>query len=153
MKYQKSSTTSGAWAKGSELAGITKAKIVSETIPQPSQFKDKNGNDKTQDVCKVRFEGKEEALNLSLNKATINGLVDAFGEDSKEWMNHPLTVETEKVRVAGVARVAIYLIPQGYEKVDNDQGFADIVKMGLEKQINQPEDIPVINEDEYGVQN
>ena len=152
MRYQKTSTTSGAWAKGSELVGIKKAVIVSETTPQPSQFKDKNGNDKTQDVCKVRFEGKEEVLNLSLNKATINGLVDAFGEDSKEWINQPLTVETEKVRVAGVARVAIYLIPKSYEKVDNDQGFAEIVKMGLEKQINQPEDIPIINEDEYGPQ-
>jgi len=147
MKYQKTSTTTGAWIKGSELAGIKKAKIVSETSPQPSQFTNKDGSPKTQDVCKVRFEGKEEVYNISLNKATINGLVDAFGEDSVEWQNHPLKVETEKVRVAGKAVIATYLIPDGYEKVDNDEGFAEIRKMSLTKQINQPDDIPTIEEE------
>lgn len=146
MKYQKTNTTTGAWAKGSELTDITKAEIVGETIPQPSQFTNKDGSPKTQDVCKVRFEGKEETLNLSLNKATINGLVSAFGEESKDWMNQPLKVETEKVRVAGVARVAIYLVPEGYEKIDNDEGFAEIRQIGLEKQLNQPDEIPTIEE-------
>jgi len=147
MKYQKQSTLSGKFIKGSDLLGIKEAKIVSETTPQPSQFTNKDGSPKNQDVCKIRFKGKEEVFNISLNKATINGLVDAFGDDSVNWQNKVLGVETEKVRVAGVARVAIYLIPQGYEKVDNDEGFAEIVKMGLEKQINQPDDIPVIDEE------
>lgn len=152
MKYQKTTSQSGAWAKGSELEGITKAKIVSETIPQPSQFLDKKGNAKTQDVCKIRFKGKDEVYNISLNRATINGLVDAFGEDSIKWQNKPLRVETEKVRVAGVARVAIYLVAEGYEKVDNDEGFAEIRKIGSEKKIDQPtDDIPVIEEDEIDV--
>jgi len=148
MKYQRQNTITGTWIKGADLKGITKAKIVSETNPQPSQWKDDKGNTKMQDVCKIRFEGKDESYNISLNKVNINGLVDAFGEDSKEWMNKTLKVETEKVRVSGRAGVAIYLIPEGYERVDDENGYAVIQRMGLEKQINQPEDIPVIQDNE-----
>lgn len=148
MKYTKSSITTGNWIKGNELVGVKLAKIVSETTPQPSQFTNKDGSPKNQDVCKVRFLGKDEVFNMSLNKATINGLISAFGEDSINWQNKELSVETEKVRVAGVARVAIYLIPAGYEKVDNEDGFAVIQKIGGEKQLNQPDDIPVIEEGE-----
>jgi hypothetical protein len=156
MEYQIQNTLSGSWAKGSELSGIVKAKIVSETKPEPSQFRDKKGNIKNQDVCKIRFEGKPEVFNISLNRATINGLIKAFGKNSLEWMNKELKVETEKVRVAGVARTAIYLIADGFEKVDNDEGFAEIRKIGgEEKNISQPEDyegaIPTIEEGEIDV--
>lgn len=144
---------SGSWAKGSELVGVKRAKIVSETNPQPSAFLNKDGTSKMQDVCKVRFEGKDEVFNISLNKATINGLIDAFGEDSNDWMNKYLSVETEKVRVAGVARTAIYLIPEGYEKIDNEEGFAEIRKIGAEKKIDEPEDedIPIVEDDNIDV--
>lgn len=94
MKYTK--TIGGAWAKGSDLASGTKAKIVSETVHSESQFKDKNGAPKFQDVAKVRFDGKDEAMNVNLNRATLYGLIDAFGEESKEWINKPLTVHTER---------------------------------------------------------
>ena len=153
MKYQKASMTTGAWVKGSELMGISRAVIVSETAPQPSQFLNKDGSVKNQDVCKIRFEGKDETFNISLNRATINGLVDAFGEDSVEWQNKQLSVETEKVRVAGVARTAVYLIPEGYEKIDNEEGFAEIRQIGVKKEKSNPkkfkeEEIPVIDEEE-----
>src|ERR1700722_18313925 len=98
-KYTK--TIGGAWAKGSEITNGTKAKIVSETVHSESQFKDKNGNPKMQDVAKVRFDGKEEAMNMNLNRATIYGLIDAFGEESKEWCGPVLTAHTEKTTVAG----------------------------------------------------
>ena len=148
--YQKTSTVSGKWAKSSELIGVKKAKIVSETNPEPSQFKNKDGSVKMQDVCKVKFEGKDEPLNVSLNKATINGLVDAFGENSADWMDKILSVETEKMRAGGKAVIALYLIPEDYERIDDENGYATILKMGLEKRLNQSsnDDIPVINEDE-----
>jgi hypothetical protein len=126
-KYSKQTTVGGKWAKATELSGVKRAKIVSETEPQSSSFTNKDGSPKTQDVCKVQFEGINEPLNVSLNRATINGLVDAFGEDSSKWMNHYLSVETEKVRVAGKAVVALYLIPAGYKKVDDNNGYAMIV--------------------------
>jgi hypothetical protein len=146
MKYQKQNQVQGSWIKGSDLVGIKEAKIVSETTPQSSQFTNKDGSPKTQDVCKIRFKGKDEAYNISLNKATINGLVDAFGEDSINWQNKTLSVETEKVRVAGVARVAIYLIPEGYEKIDNEEGFAAIVNKGGSVETKK-DNIPIIEEE------
>lgn len=142
MKYQKQSTTTGAWVKAAELKNGTLAKIVSETKPSPSSFLDKNGNPKTQDVAKVRFQGQAEAMNVSLNRATIGGLIDAFGDDSINWQNKPLTVETEKVRVGGKTNVALYLIPDGYQKVDDANGFAMIVRND-----NQNEDTVVTNEE------
>ena len=138
----------GSWAKASEIqSGIT-AKIVSETSPQPSQFLNKDGTVKTQDVAKIIFEGSSEAVNVSLNRTTINGLVDAFGEDSKDWMNKKFKVETEKVRVAGKAVVALYLIPENYHKVDDENGYAVIVKATDNVGDSGKEDIPVIEEGE-----
>ena len=141
MKYQKSSLVQGKWAKASELKNGVRAKIVSETNPQPSTFTNKDGSAKTQDVCKVMFEGNSEALNVSLNRATINGLIDAFGEDSKAWMNNYLTVETEKMRVAGKAVTALYLIPENYKKIDDANGYAMIVnakeEMDVQEQVQE----------------
>jgi len=149
MKYQQIRKTSGAWAKSSELADCNSAKIVSETESQPSMFKDKEGNVKNQDVCKVMFEGKNESLNVSLNRATINGLIQAFGEESIEWQNKPLKVETEKMRIGGRAVIAMYLIPEGFKRIDDDNGYAVIIK---DDGIAQPtaetkkDDIPVIQD-------
>lgn len=137
----------GAWAKGSEIQSGTRAKIVSETNPIPSSFLNKDGSAKTQDVCKVRFESLPEALNVSLNRATINALVDAFGEDSIKWQNKVLIVETERVRVAGKAVTALYLIPDGYEKVDDENGYAVINKKEKPLPTVRDEDIPVIEEE------
>jgi hypothetical protein len=127
MKYSKPTNT-GAWADKASLVNGTKAVIVSETKPTVSRFKDKEGNPQMQDVAKVQFEGLPEALNVGLSSATLGGLIDAFGDDSANWQGHPLTVETEKVRVAGKAGISLYLIPEGFKKIDDENGFAVIVK-------------------------
>lgn len=144
-KYSKQVIVGGSWVKAAEIKTGTRAKIVSETSPQASNFLNKDGTPKTQDVCKVKFEGGDEPLNVSLNRATINGLVDAFGEDSAGWMNQYLTVETEKMRVAGKAVVALYLIPKGYERVDDTNGYAMIVKEGTGP-ADAPEEAPELDE-------
>ncbi len=133
MKYSKSTVVTGGWAKTNELKNGQRAKIVSETTAQPSSFLNKKGNPKTQDVAKVRFEGQPEAVNVSLNRATINALVDAFGEDSVTWQGHVLTCEIEKVRVAGVMRLALYLLPEGYEKTDDQNGFAVVQRKAIQQ--------------------
>ena len=142
MIYQKI-TSQGKWAKASELVSGNQAKIITETTSQPSSFLNKDGSPKLQDVCKVQFQGLPEPLNVSLNRATINGLVEAFGEDSKKWVNHLLKVETEKMRVAGKAVVALYLIPEGFKKIDDENGYALIVS---ENKV--AEELPTINVDE-----
>lgn len=134
MKYQAQVNT-GVWVDKAALINGTSAKIVSETRPYPSNFKDKEGNPQTQDVAKVQFEGMPEAVpeavNVGLNKPTINGLISAFGDDSVNWQGMPLTVEVEKMRIAGKAVIALYLIPEGYKKIDDEGGYAVIVRKNM----------------------
>ena len=134
--YKKQTFVGGKWAKASEIKSGSKAKIMSETTPQPSSFLDKNGLPKTQDVCKVQFQGSTEAVNVNLNRATLNALVEAFGEDSADWQNKVLTVETEKVKVGGKTVFALYLLPENYKKVDDDNGYTIIVKKGSQKPLS-----------------
>lgn len=128
--YEKEEFIKGKWTNKKEIheKQIKDAKIVSETNPEPSQFTNDKGEIQMQDVCKVLFAGINEPLKLSLNRPTINGLVDAFGNNSRDWTNKPLKVETEKIRAAGRAGIVLYLIPEGYEKIDDDEGYARIVK-------------------------
>ena len=125
-KYSKSTFLGGAWLKGAEVVTGSRCKLVGETEPQASQFKDKNGNMKMQDVSKVRFENGTDALNISLNRATISGLVDAFGEDSKDWIGKVLTAHTEKVMVAGKRVTAVYLLADGYQVGEDENGYVKI---------------------------
>lgn len=128
MKYQSQVNVNvGAWVDKTTLETGTTAKIVSETKPSPSNFKDRDGNPQTQDVCKVLFGNSTEAVNVGLNKPTIAGLMHAFGDDSINWQGHQLTVETEKMRIAGRAVIALYLIPEGYKRIDDENGYAVIV--------------------------
>jgi hypothetical protein len=146
MIYKKKQSIGGKWVKASEIQNGTRAKIMSETKPQPSQFFDKNGNAKTQDVAKVRFENLPEVVNVGLNRATINGLIDAFGEDTANWQNHYLTVITESGRVSGRAVTYLYLIPEGFEKINDANGYAVITRKG--SPVIKDEDIPVVDVEE-----
>lgn len=128
--YNRSSGPSGQWVDKKVLKNGQRAKIVSETKPIPGRFKDDEGNFKDQDVAKVRFEGQKESVNVNLNKPTIHALIEAFGEDSNGWQGHYLTVEVEKVRIGGKAVIALYLLPEGYEKADDDNGYAVVRKVG-----------------------
>lgn len=130
MIYSEQIKLGGKWVKAAELKQGIKAKIVSETKPMESQFLNKDGSKKFQDVAKVQFEGFPEPLNVNLNRPTINALINAFGVDSVKWQNQTLMVETEKVKVAGKTVVALYLVPQGYKKIDDENGYTIIIKDG-----------------------
>lgn len=143
--HEKTVQVFGAWVKAAELKNGMKARLMSEVINQPSSFTDpKTGAIKTQDVAKVKFEGLNDIFNVSINRATMNALIEAFGTDDSNWQDKILTVETEKMRVGGKAVTALYLIPAGYKKIDDDQGYAVIVK----NEVTATPEIPVINADE-----
>jgi hypothetical protein len=78
-----------------------------------------------QDVCKVQFDGYDEPLKVSLNRATIYSLVDAFGRESKDWQGHPFTVEVDKLPGK---KFPLYLIPAGYKRIEDENGYSVIVK-------------------------
>ena len=130
-KYQKQNNVSGNWVKNGEITNGVKAKLVSETTPTASQFKNEDGTAKTQDVAKIRFENLKEAMNISINRPTLNGLIEAFGEDSKNWINKYLTVQTEKMVVGGKRVTALYLIPNGFELKEDENGYMVIKKIQL----------------------
>lgn len=127
---QYSKSIGGAWVKASELKNGAKCKIVSETAPHESSFTNKDGTPKKQDVAKIRFDGAEEAMNVSLNRATIYGLIDAFGTESKEWIGKELTVHTEKVVVGGKRVTALYLVAPGFKVAENAEGYVEIKREG-----------------------
>jgi len=90
-------------------------------------------------VCKVKFEGMGEALKVSLNRCTINALVDAFGEDSRDWQGHKLSLEIDKLPGK---KFPLYLIPEGYERIEDENGYSVIVK-----EDSIAETVPPINVD------
>lgn len=130
MKYTKSSPVQGGWAKASEITTGTLVKLVTETVPVEGEFG-------TQDVAKARFKGSDEPKNVRLNKTTLNGLIDAFGEDSKLWINQILTAHTEKALVAGKRVTILYLVPEGYELKENSEGFMGIIKKDGETRVEK----------------
>jgi hypothetical protein len=126
--YKKSQSLSGNWLKGADVTSGTKCFLMTEVTPQESNFTDRNGKMKMQDVAKIKFQGQSEAYNISLNRATVNALVDAFGEDSRKWINQVLTAMTEKAIVGGKRVTVVYLLPEGYETHEDDEGYVEVVR-------------------------
>lgn len=140
--YKKSTGLYGAWAKMSDLINVRRAKIVSETEPIEGKFG-------VQDVCKVQFEGIMEPLNVRLNRTTIDGLVDAFGEDSSKWQGHVLSVETETTRIGGKRVTILYLLPEGYNRIDDENGYTHIAKeFGNKKKTKELPPLENLNKEE-----
>jgi hypothetical protein len=125
--YDTKEFTSGKWADKSELyeKRVKSAKIVSETNPETSTFKNEDGTPQMQDVCKVLFEGYDEPLKVSLNRATINALVKAFGRSSKDWQGNVLSVEIDKLPGK---KFPLYLIPEGYKRIEDENGYSVILQ-------------------------
>ncbi len=129
--YKKSGFVQGKWIKASDIKAGTRCYLTAETSPVESQFKDRDGKVKYQDVSKIHLEGSTEIFNVSINRATLNALVDAYGEDSKNWVNKVLVAEPEKMIVSGRRIVALYLVPDGYEKSEDENGYVVITKKGV----------------------
>jgi hypothetical protein len=151
MEYNKSVSVSGKWVKGGDIKNGVRAKLVAETVRRESQFKNEDGTAKMQDVSKIRFENDTETYNIALNRATIDGLIDAFGTESKGWMSQYLTTQVEKMFVGGRSVKAVYLLPEGYQLGEDENGYmvvqrkpqvAAAVDINYPKDEINPEDIP-----------
>lgn len=120
----KSSGVGGKWLDKKVLKSGDIAKIKNEATEQPSQ---QGGN---QWVCKLMVKGQTEALNFAINKPSKNALIDAFGEDTNNWVDKVLTLEVEKTIVSGKRGIAAYLIPEGFELKEDSGGYIVIGKKG-----------------------
>jgi hypothetical protein len=145
--YQRNVSMSGNWVKGSDVKSGIKAKLTSETIRTESQFKNEDGTPKLQDVAKIRFEDKKEDMNIALNRATLNGLVDAFGTESKDWIGKYLTTQTERMVVGGKRVTALYLIPEGYELTEDSGGYMVVQRKNTDNLTSEGKPIPFPDEE------
>ncbi len=118
-EYNKSA--GGAWIDVDKVKDGDKVKIVSEVQRQESKFKNPDGSSKTENIGKVRLQGAETSVNMRFNWATIYALIDAFGTDSKAWANQVLTAKTVDAMVGDTMRTILYLIPEGFELVKNEE--------------------------------
>jgi hypothetical protein len=128
MEYNKG--TGGAWVDADKLSDGVKVKQVSECIKQESRFKNKDGEPKTENVAKVRVQGDQQTYNMRLNWTTVYGLIDAFGKESKEWIEKVLTVKMLDALVGDKMQTIIYLIPEGFELGKNEDKKMEIRKIG-----------------------
>ena len=125
MIYKKSSGTQGAWLDKKTLETGMSAVIVSEIEPMEREYQ---GKPQIQDVGKVRVEGNEQAENFAFNRTTINGLIEAFGEENTDWCNKELKVQVENAVINNKRVRIVYLIPEGYELKENEDGYLGITK-------------------------
>lgn len=101
MKLTKKTSISGDWAKAGE--DIKDGDII--TIRDAGQPVD--GEYGTRMVFRVDV--KTGGKLLSFNQTTINNLIDAFGEDTTEWVNKEVKAWVVKAMVSGKLKNVIYL--------------------------------------------
>lgn len=121
--------TRGNFVKGKQLTDGTSVSIATETKMELSAFLNPSGQKKEQAICKLNFvgtDGKEYSENFRLNTQTLEGLVDAFGEESLDWIGKPLTVKLDTVSIGGKRQTAAYLLAEGYELTTDDNDFVVI---------------------------
>ena len=136
MIYTKQET-SGEWLDKKTAQSGTIVKIVAETKAVDREFE---GKINKQNITKIEI-GKD-VKNMSLNKPTINGLVSAFGNESKDWIGKEATLIIESSVIGGKRVKIAYLVPSGYQLTEDDNGYLIVSKVGGEE-IPVIEDIPL----------
>lgn len=144
MKYTKKESIGGEWLRAAELESGTKLKIVGETRKVPGEYGDR-------DVAKVEVNGFKGEKNVNINQTSLNAFIDAFGDESSNWIGKVVTAQTEKAIIAGKRRIVLYLIPDGFALQETTDGYIKIVRVNgdpvlpsptLEVEEIQVEDIP-----------
>lgn len=142
MKFT-ANTTTGNWLDKKTLKTGDIIKLISEAKELPSQ----QGG--MQIVAKCKVKGQTGESNISINKPSKNALIDAFGDDSINWVDQLLTAHIEKTMIAGKRGIALYLVPDGYQVTEDEGGYLVITKpnsktttVSKEEDEIDPDDIP-----------
>lgn len=147
MEFTKNTGVGGKWLDKKELVNGDILKIKTEAI----EMINPQGGNQIVAKCQVKNKFEKEQLNVAINSPSKNALIDAFGSNSESWIDQLLTVEVEKVSVAGKRGIALYLIPDGYGLTEDSGGYIVIIKVGktpeeayeeLGESDIKPEDIP-----------
>ncbi len=101
MKYQKKVSVGAFAKKGVDIMDGDRITIANEGKEVVGQFG-------PQDVFLVRLKSGEEK-NINVNQTSINGLVDAYGEDSLQWIGKIVKVWLITQNVAGKFVKVLYI--------------------------------------------
>ena len=146
MKVSKSSGTGGPWLKKQDLKNGDQIKLVSEA----GEIQGQNG---IQLVAKCRIKGWQgDAMNLSINPQSKNALIDAFGDDTKNWINQLLTAHVERALIGGKRVTILYLIPQQFEITEDQGGYIVIKRVGDKEIIPDSSQMAPDDNDPNGVE-
>jgi hypothetical protein len=93
MKYQKKISVGAFFKKGVDIKEGDVVEITNEGKEVPGEFG-------MQDVFLIKLSDGREG-NVSINQTSINGFIDAFGEDSLQWIGKRVKVWRIKQSVSG----------------------------------------------------
>lgn len=116
---EKSSGVGGSWIDKKALKTGDLLKLKSEAVWVESQ----NGK---QLVAKISIKNGEQNVNLGINSPSKDALIDAFGSDSKDWIDKLLTAHVEPGIFAGKRGIMLNLVPEGYVVGEDAAGYVVI---------------------------
>lgn len=119
MKYQRKVSIGNFAKKGEDIKQDDIVKIASEGQVVEGNFGEQN-------VFLIKL-AKGEEKNVSLNQTSINNLIDAYGEDSKNWIGKDAKVWLIRGMVSGKMREMLYLAhPKAFF---NDEGLFELEEL------------------------
>lgn len=90
---------------------------------------DIEGQNGMQLVAKAIIKGRDDKpKNIAINNPSRNALIDAFGQDTADWVDKHLTIKVKETLVGGKPGIALYLIPEGFKLDVDENGFQVIAK-------------------------
>lgn len=119
MKIEKSSGVGGTWLPKKDLENGQALKLTTE-----AQYVE--GQNGKQLVAKCKVKGMDGEFNLAINTPTKNALIEAFGDDSVNWVGKLLTVAVESGIFAGKRGIMLNLVPEGYVLAEDAAGYITI---------------------------
>jgi len=102
MLYKKRVSVGSFLKKGVDVKSGDSVKIASEGKRVPGEFGE-------QDVFLMKLEDGTEG-NIGINQTSINNWIDAWGEDSVNWIGKEVKVEVVKQNVQGKIRPVYYFL-------------------------------------------
>ena len=124
----------GSFAKtGEDIKDGDVVTILDEGMTIPGEYGD-------QDVFKIKTEDGKEFLK-AFNQSSKNNFIDAFGENTIDWIGKKAQVFVIKMMVSGKMKNVAFMAPEGWVMMD-DGTFASRDENKDSDEI-QDEDIPI----------
>jgi hypothetical protein len=119
MEVTKSGGVGGSWIDKKALKSGDLIKLTSEAEWVPSSL---NPEEK-QLVAKCKVKGMDGEFNIAINSPSKNALIEAFGSETKNWVEKLLTAAVESGIFAGKRGVMLNLVPEGYVVAEDAAGY------------------------------